>query len=274
MLLSKNKRLRQIFGVIETGNVLFLKLLLRNRKAAAIYPGEVYRTYMGLVREDRWPCRSVFEILPKSGSVRFEVEHIPSEVIGTPLEQLACLALITRAIQPKAVFEIGTFRGRTALNFALNAPADTKIYTLDLPPPDRDRAIGATNSADGSIIRESVTGCDYHGSDVESKIVQLFGDSRSFDFAPYHGKMDLVHIDGAHDYEAVMRDSEQALLMLKPGGYALWDEFCNYGDYNDVTRAVLDVVPKGEIIQIENTQLAVYRKRETAASSPIPPHQR
>jgi hypothetical protein len=48
--------------------------------------------------------------------------------------------------------------------------------------------------------------------------------------------------------------------MMSPGGYALWDEFCNYGDYNDVTRAVLDVVPKGEVIQIENTQLAVYRK--------------
>jgi len=263
MLLSKNKRLRQISGLIETGNLLFLKLLLRNRKAAAVFPGEVYRTYMGLAREGRWSCRSVFEILPKRDRVRFEVEHIPSDFIGTPLEQLACLALITRATQPKTVFEIGTFRGRTALNFALNAPDDAKIYTLDLPPADRDRAVDATNSADGALIRESVTGCDYRGSDVAAKIVQLFGDSRTFDFSPYHGKMDLVHIDGAHDYAAVRRDSEQALLMLSPGGYALWDEFCNYGDYNDVTRAVLDVAPEGEVVQIENTQLAVYRRPES-----------
>ncbi len=50
--------------------------------------------------------------------------------------------------------------------------------------------------------------------------------------------------------------------MLKPGGYALWDEFCNYGDYNDVTRAVLDTVPDGEVVHVANTQLAVYRRAE------------
>lgn len=260
MLLSKNKRLRQIAGLMETGNFLFLKLLLRNRSAAAVFPGEMYRTYMGLVREDKWSCRNVFEILPKTDRVRFEIEHIPSDVINTPLEQLACLALITRATKPKAVFEIGTFRGRTALNFALNAPKDAMIYTLDLPPVGREGAINATNQADGRIISESLTGCEYKGSDVEPKIEQLFGDSRTFDFSPYHGKMDLVYVDGAHDYEAVRRDSEEALRMLSPGGYALWDEFCNYGDYNDVTRAVLDVVPKGKVVQVENTQLAVYRK--------------
>ena len=264
MLLSKSKRLRQVVGLIETGNLLFLKLLLRDRGAAAVFPGEIYRAYMGHAREGQWSCRSVFEILPKGDRIRFEIEHIPSDVIGTPLEQLACLALIARATRPKNVFEIGTFRGRTALNFALNVPDDAKVYTLDLAPANRGNAIGATNPADGTIIRESATGCEYHGTDVESKIVQLFGDSRTFDFTPYHRKMDIVHFDGAHDYEAVKRDSEEALRMLSPGGYALWDEFCNYGDYNDVTRAVLDVVPKGEVIQIENTQLAVYRNPENA----------
>jgi predicted O-methyltransferase YrrM len=79
------------------------------------------------------PCRNVFEVIPKGDRVRFEIEHIPSDFIGTPLEQLACLALITRATQPKTVFEIGTFRGRTVLNFALNAPDDAKVYTLGRP---------------------------------------------------------------------------------------------------------------------------------------------
>lgn len=260
MLIVKNKKLRQIAGLVETGNLLFLKLLLRNRNAAGVFPGEVFRTYMKLAREDKWSCRSIFEILPEARRIRFEIEHIPSDVIGTPLEQLACLALLTRAIRPEFVFEIGTFRGRTALNFALNAPDNARIYTLDLPPTDRDGAMNITNPADAEIIRNSLTGCDYKDSDVSPKIEQLFGDSRTFDFTPYHGRMNLVYIDGAHDYEAVRRDSETALRMLRPGGYALWDEFCNYGDYNDVTRAVLDVVPKGEVIQVENTQLAVYHR--------------
>ena len=40
----------------------------------------------------------------------------------------------------------------------------------------------------------------------------------------------------------------------------LWDEFCNYGDYNDVTRAVLATVPEGQVVQVADTQLAVYRR--------------
>jgi hypothetical protein len=35
-----------------------------------------------------------------------------------------------------------------------------------------------------------------------------------------------------------------------------------YGDYNDVTRAVRDCVSLDDVIQIENTQLAIYRKPE------------
>ena len=261
MLLSANKRLRQIVGLLETGNFLFLRLLLKNRAAAAVYPGEVYRSYLSLNGVGHWPCRSLFEILPDAQRVRAEIEHIPSDVIGTPLEQLACLALLTKALKPRRVFEIGTFRGRTALNFALNAPEDAEIFTLDLPPDDRDGAQHRTNASDAEIISQSLTGSHYKGTDMESRITQLFGDSASFDFSPYFGSVDLVYVDGAHDYTAVCRDSENAIKMLRAGGYVLWDEFCNYGDYNDVTRAVLDMAPKGEIVHVANTQLAVYRRR-------------
>jgi predicted O-methyltransferase YrrM len=260
LLMSRFKALRQVVGLLETGNFLFLKLLFKNRAAAAQYPGDVYRTYMAYARDDHWQCRSIFEVLPDAGRVRAQIEHIPSGVIRTPLEQLSCLAVITKATEPLAVFEMGTFRGRTALNFALNSPPDARVYTLDLPPTNRESAQSDTNAADAAIIGESTTGSDYRNTDVEEKIVQLYGDSRTFDFSPYFQSMDLVYVDGAHDYEAVKEDSENAIRMLRPGGYALWDEFCNYGDYHDVTRAVLEVVPDGEVIHIENTQLALYRK--------------
>lgn len=260
MLLSRNKRIRQIAGLLETGNLLFLRLLLRNRAAAAVFPGEIYRAYMAHAREGPWSCRSIFEILPDTRRIRAQIEHIPSDVIATPLEQLACLSLLTKATQPRAIFEIGTFRGRTALNFALNAPDDAQIYTLDLPPDDRESAQARTNTSDATIITESQTGIEYRGSDVEHKITQLYGNSSSFDFSSYFGKMDLVYVDGAHHYDAVRKDSENAIRMLQDGGYVLWDEFCNYGDYNDVTRAVIDTVPKGEVVQVANTQLALYRK--------------
>ena len=40
----------------------------------------------------------------------------------------------TRALEPTCIFEIGTFRGRTAMNFALNSPETCRVFTLDLPP--------------------------------------------------------------------------------------------------------------------------------------------
>ena len=142
----------------------------------------------------------------------------------------------------------------------LTPPPILKSIRSISPPDDRDSAKARTNSSDATIITQSQTGCEYRGSDVEHKITQLYGDSSAFDFSAYFGKMNLVYVDGAHHYDAVKRDSENAIRMLQDGGYVLWDEFCNYGDYNDVTRAVIDTVPKGEVIHVSNTQLAMYRK--------------
>jgi predicted O-methyltransferase YrrM len=261
MLLAKNKRIRQAAAILETGNLLFLKLLLRNPREARRYPAEVFRAYLALAGRDRWACRPVFDVLPSADPPpRITLEHVRDETILTPLEQLACLALITRALEPECIFEIGTFRGRTALNFALNSPAHCRVYTLDLPPGGQEPALESASAADRRIIGESEPGRDYRGKDVEGKIEQLLGDSQSFDFSPWSGKVDLVYVDGAHHYEAVRSDTDNALRMLRPGGYLLWDEFGNYGDYNDITRAVLDALGADAVVQIENTQLGVYRK--------------
>jgi predicted O-methyltransferase YrrM len=258
--LIKNKTLRQCLGVLETANVLFFKLLLRKPSAARLYPGVVFRDYVSLSGKAQWLSRTVSEIVPAASGHRIVVEHLDGGGINTSIAELAHLALLTRCISPKAIFEIGTFRGRTALNFALNSPDDCVVYTMDLGADDRQAATGTMNAADAQIVQNSLTGCDYRGKDVSHKIRQVFGNSLEFDFSPYTGGMDLVFVDGAHHYEAVVSDTRNGLAMLKPGGYLVWHDFANYGDYNDVTRGVLDLLPGSEVIQIENTQLAVYRK--------------
>ena len=136
----------------------------------------------------------------------------------------------------------------------MNAPSDAVVHTLDLPPGDR----GAVHEADRHIVENSFTGVDYSGKDVATKIDQLYGDSTSFDFAPYYDRMDLVFVDGAHDYPTVVSDTEHALKMARPGGYVVWHDFGNYGDYNDVTRAVLERLPGDQVVQIGSSQLAMY----------------
>jgi hypothetical protein len=55
------------------------------------------------------------------------------------LYELLCMCRMVRERKPHAIFEIGTFDGRTTLNLALNSPSETKVFTLDLPPATATR---------------------------------------------------------------------------------------------------------------------------------------
>lgn len=259
MILIKNKPLRQAIGFLETFNLLFVRLLIKNPARSRMFSGRIFREYMSLVQNDIWMCKEIFEILPIPPGTRIILEHMPGQGIYEPLDELAYLALLTRACEPQNIFEIGTFRGRTALNFALNSPEDCTVWTLDLPLDERAPVLDKTNPADAAIIRASCTGADYKGKDCQHKIRQLYGNSLAFDFSPYIGNMDIVFVDGAHHYEAASIDTSNALKMVKPGGWIIWHDFANYGDYNDVTRAVLDMISGEKVFQISSSQLAIYQ---------------
>jgi predicted O-methyltransferase YrrM len=260
MLLIKQKRIRLFCGWLETLNFLALKLWCRNRQAARRFCGLSFRSYMSLARDAKWRSRRIDEIIGDVGAVQIVLHHMAGVGINNPVDELAYLALITRVSSPKKIFEIGTYRGRTALNFANNSPEDCVVYTLDLPPEARSDFKALTNTDDALIIRSSDTGIDYHGQPAAGKIRQLFGNSMKFDFSPYAGQMDIVFVDGAHHYEAAYTDTQNALKMARPGGWIIWHDFANYGDYNDVTRAVLDLLPGSDVIQIADSELACYRK--------------
>jgi predicted O-methyltransferase YrrM len=259
MLLTHNKTIRKIAGIVETFNILFLKLLIKKRSKARVFPGKMFRGYMSLIGEDKWKSRDIFDIIGQDG-LKVTIEHLKGEGIDTSVDELVFLAMITKSRNPKNIFEIGTFRGRTALNFALNSPDDCMVNTLDLPQ-EEDQADHNYKKADKKIIAQSITGADYRGKKVESKIKQLYGNSLNFDFSEYYRKMDIVFIDGAHHYDAVISDTENALKMVKTKGIIIWHDFANYGDYNDVTRAVMNILPKDEVIQIQDSQLAIYIKK-------------
>jgi predicted O-methyltransferase YrrM len=260
MLLSKNKRLRQIAALAETSNLLFFKLLFAGRRGAREYPGVVYREYLARAGKDIWRSASIFDLLPdlREKPQRIVLEHLPGQGIHDAVDELAYLALITRSIAPMLVFEIGTFRGRTALNFAINSPDACRVLTLDLPLEGVDTE--HLDPADRALARSRQVGHQYEGKDVSHKIQQLYGDSRTFDFSPYEGHADIVFIDGGHTYEIARSDTENALRICRPGGVILWHDFGNYGDYADVVRGVLDCVPADDVYQIDSTQLAFYRR--------------
>lgn len=260
MLLTKSKAVRLTCGFLETFSFLALKLWLKNPAAAKAFSGRVFRDYMSVVGQDRWRCAPIEEVLPGFSGCRVTFDYLVGGGIDTLVEDLACLALLTKHLAPRAVFEIGTFRGRATLIFADNSPADAVIHTLDLGPTDRDQAKREASAADAAVIEDSVTGIDYKGKPGAEKIRQHFGDSTRFDFRPFRGRMDLVFVDGAHHYDAVLSDTRHALELARPGGFVVWHDWASYGDYNDVMRAVLKLIPGREIVQIGSSRLAVYRQ--------------
>lgn len=266
MLLTENRRLRELAGIAETSNLLLLRLLWKDRAAAHLYPGRCFREYVRLHGDAPWRSADIFELLPelRTDRRRATLAHVPGEGIATAVDELAYLALITATLEPRRIFEFGTFRGRTALNFAINAPSDAEVLTLDLPPEvtGSESRLGA---ADRAIVDQRAVGYDYQGQPEASKITQLFGDSTTFDFSPYAGSCDLVFVDGGHTFEVCRNDTLRAVELCRPGGVILWHDWANYGEYHDVVRAVLSVLPGEDVIQLEASQLAAYRVPATPA---------
>lgn len=260
MLLTENRRIREMAGIAETANLLMLRLLWRDRSAAHLYPGRCFREYVRLHGQAPWRSGDIFEVVPElqRSRCRATLAHVPGEGIATAVDELAYLAMVAAALEPRRIFEFGTFRGRTALNFAINSPEDCEVLTLDLPPDATggDTALGA---ADRMIVDCREVGYEYQGQPEARKITQLYGDSTAIDLSACHGTCDLVFVDGGHIYEVARSDTLRALQLCRPGGIVLWHDWANYGEYHDVVRAVLSVLPAKHVVQLESSQLAAYR---------------
>jgi len=53
VLLTKNKMLRQFLGIVETFNLLFIHLAIKNTSGIRVFPGKIFREYMALVGKDK-----------------------------------------------------------------------------------------------------------------------------------------------------------------------------------------------------------------------------
>jgi predicted O-methyltransferase YrrM len=168
----------------------------------------------------------------------------PETVDGNvSLGELLVIARLARFYRPAAVFEIGTFDGRTTLALAANSPPEARVYTLDLPAEDLPAARLPLASDDFPFVRKAASGSRFRGTDCASRITQLYGDSAAFDFSDYYGRMDLVFVDGAHSREYVLSDSRIALKLLRGGkGAVVWHD---YGGFAGVTEGLNELYRSG-----------------------------
>ncbi len=178
----------------------------------------------------------------------------------------AVLCAITRLVQPKNFFEIGTYIGETTLAVAHNNP-DAKVYTLDLPDAD-SRGTAALEMTDEYLFERWDRGSSFKGKPEEARIEMLSGDSATFDFTPYLGKMDAIFIDASHSYSYVKADTEAALKILSPTGTILWHDYPAYpGIFAYLNELAAEM--NGKIFHILGTGLAFFSRQDLVDCPPL-----
>jgi hypothetical protein len=172
-----------------------------------------------------------------------------SELPGTERE---ALRRIVSGLKPSTIFEIGTYRGRTTRLLAQCSPSAT-VHTLDLPPENMVEG-GCFQRLDPGLIGARFA----KDRAMLQRIVQHYGDSRTFDFSPFRRSVDVVFVDASHAYEAVLSDSARAFEILRKGGTILWDDYHPIHGPG-VMRALGEILQERPIVWIKGTRLACYR---------------
>lgn len=177
------------------------------------------------------PVVSPSELLPYQP---IEIKLIDVEQVdgNTTLQEQIILLSLAKQRGANAVFEFGTFDGKTTANLAANLGAGADILTIDLPAADANSAKLPIGKGDMRYVMKGRVGAKLEGV---PNVRKLYGDTARFDFSPWYGTRDFIFIDACHEYEYVRNDTEIAMKLLKPSGIVAWHD---YGEWVGVTRAL------------------------------------
>lgn len=182
------------------------------------------------------------EIFPDIDRVTLPVGAV-NELSAHPNKvDMLYVCAVAKHRQAREIFEFGTYLGRTTYYLTM-ASEDAHVTTLNLSP-ERDPAVA------------KYLGSYFRGTDRESRITQIFCDSKEFDPAPHCGKYDFIFIDGDHSYDGVKNDTEKAFEMLKPGGTVLWHDYAP--KTIELVEYIRDLTQGRPLFRLKRTCLLVH----------------
>ncbi|WCJ60858.1 class I SAM-dependent methyltransferase [Fontisphaera persica] len=213
--------------------------------------------YLGWGLPPRDPIDFLWKNRPSSLS-REDRVHLPPRLTdagGTSLTELTMLAAATRLLQPRCVFEIGTFNGRTTAVFLMNTPPEARVYSLDLPPSATPTEKNMIDS-DCSLIQRRRLAAYVYEYGLEARFEQLLGDSLAFDPSPFAGRVELGFIDGAHALPYVRNDTEKMARMIAPAGLVFWHDYGGRGRFGPLTAYLESLQERLALYRVPGTTLA------------------
>lgn len=242
-------------------NLLGLRLMLRDRELARVYLSRCARLYDELA-ERGLPARDPLQFIyshewaaytPNESVV---VPPILSESGGTRLDEQLYLATVTRILRPRKIFEIGTFHGRTTSLFILNAPPETTVLTLDLPPETQVGETANYINSDVDLVRKRKLAHCVHELGLTNRYQQILCDSLQFDPAPHRQSVELGFIDGAHTRRYVENDTLKMAEMVAERGLVFWHDYGGKGAFKPLTDYLESLARQIPVYRVPGTSLA------------------
>ena len=213
-------------------------LSFRGREVIRIAAARVgfKKSYLGVREEKNYPVRTI-DASDLGGMDFGMVLHHPNSHDGSVTTyELMVLNKLVQQQNPKLIVEFGTFDGRTAMNFAANAPA-AKIVTIDFAPQPRV----------------------FDNKPVAANIECKLGDSTQFDISPYRAKAEFIFVDGGHDAPVVTSDTLKALEMVSPDGVIVWHDYRDFRGVQEAIEVALARKSDANFRFIRDTSMVAYR---------------
>ena len=149
----------------------------------------------------------------------------------------------------KKVIEIGTYYGASARMMADLLVDDGHVWAVDLYGTEGEDVPSAEDTNDEDALMWQKFSSNVIATNLTHKITPVRGDSyRAANeyFAKKGIKVDLIYVDGAHDYQSVVMDLE-AYYPLLQGPKILCGDDWGIGDGQQVARAVKEFAAKHNV---------------------------
>jgi hypothetical protein len=172
---------------------------------------------------------------------------------GMSFAELMILARVTKTRAPRTVFEMGSYNGLTTAVFLLNAPADSKVYSLDLPP--QSVADEEDIYSDKDLVESRQLGAVPKAIGL-NHYTQLLCDSMKFDPAPFSNSIELGLVDAAHDVKHVRNDTIKMASMMTGDGLVFWHDYGGKGILRPLANYLEGLGRHGSLFRIPETSLA------------------
>ncbi|MBI3502051.1 MAG: class I SAM-dependent methyltransferase [Bacteroidetes bacterium] len=164
---------------------------------------------------------------------------------------MALLKALCKKFERCNYFEIGTWRGESAMNVSTIAD---KCVTFDLSKEELRKR---------KITEEEIKLHSFFSKDKKN-ILHLHGNTFKYDFSELNEKFDVLFIDGDHHYEYVKNDTEKVFRnLIHEKSMVVWHDYAHSPETirYEVLAGILDGIPeqfRNNLYHVSNTLCAIF----------------